>query len=185
MIYFLPNSTFTYFLGPSKVNIFQLSHIYSSRNESNLYFWGKISKWNCVGVPTELREWRQMHFALAGQDSRRTIGQMRTSRLRKCQFFILCKYILSISILDGSPSDVIGCSPERRYDHRSMGRKWIGGNIFPYSFQIGHAGEAANVDIGWKRQNNKKTGQCFFFPCIPVSNVAASLIIDLYDIISF
>ena len=66
MIYFLPNSTVTYFLGPSKVNIFQLSHIYSSRNESNLYFWGKISKWNCVGVPSELREWRQMHFALAG-----------------------------------------------------------------------------------------------------------------------
>ena len=121
----------------------------------------------------------------AGQDSRRTIGQMRTSRLRKCQFFILCKYIWSISILDGSPSDVIGCSPERRYDHRSMGRKWIGGNIFPYSFQIGQAGEAANVDIGWKRQNNKKTGQCFFFPCIPVSNVAVRPIIDLYDIISF
>ena len=87
--------------------------------------------------------------------------------------------------LDGSPSDVIGCSPERRYDHRSMGRKWIGGNIFPSSFQIGQAGEAPNVDIGWKRQNNKKTCQCFFFPFIPVSNVAVSLIIDLYDIISF
>ena len=63
--------------------------------------------------------------------------------------------------LNGSPSDVIGCSPERRYDHRSMGRKWIGGNIFPSSFQIGQAGEPANVEIGWKRQSNKKTANLF------------------------
>ena len=99
-------------------------------------------------------------FCSGGRDSRRTIGQMRTSRLCKCQFFILCKYILSISKWITNWCNWLITWKEVRSPN--YGLKINLRQHTPLSFQIGQFGEPANVEIGWKRQNNKKKLPMFF-----------------------
>ena len=101
-------------------------------------------------------------FCSGGRDSRHTIGQMRTSRLCKCQFFILCKYILSISKWITNWCNWLITWKEVRSPN--YGLKINLRQHTPLSFQIGQFGEPANVEIGWKRQKNKKTANVFSFP---------------------